>query len=125
MLGILLSSLGWPGCEQGQDGRSPPAVPTALFSPQARERGRQLFQQHCVLCHGLLADGHGLRREGLSTPPRDFTDPLWRRRIEPGQVFGAIRNGIRGTSMPPWSGLGDQEIWDLAAYVLSISEQGP
>ena len=119
----------WLGCAACRDRDSdlPPAyrdltVPEQrLVSQQARERGRRLFQEHCVLCHGERGDGRGIRREGLSRPPRDFTDPGWRSRTSPRHVYFAIREGVRGTPMPSWKALDEEDAWDLVAHVLSVS----
>jgi high-affinity iron transporter len=90
-----------------------------LASAQARERGRALFAEHCALCHGERADGRGVRREGLSTRPRDFTDPAWRLRTSPRAVFVAIREGVPRTAMPSWKSLDSEQTWDLVAFLLS------
>jgi high-affinity iron transporter len=95
-----------------------------LASEAARERGRQLFLEHCALCHGVRADGKGVRRQGFSTPPADFTDPRWRGRVSPRRVYHAVREGVQGTAMPSWKALSDDEIWDLVAYVLSVGRAG-
>jgi mono/diheme cytochrome c family protein len=96
--------------------------PGLIASPAARERGRALFMTACVLCHGEKGDGRGVRREGLSEPPRDFTDVEWRYRTTPRHVFFAIREGIHGTPMAGWKAFTDDQTWDLVAYVLSLSE---
>ena len=120
-------SLASSACK-GQDGDLPRryrdlAVPTPrLASEPARARGRDLFVRHCALCHGERADGRGVRREGLTSSPRDFTDPSWRRRTSPRRIFFTIREGSRGTPMPAWGILSDEEIWDLTAYVLSAGQ---
>jgi mono/diheme cytochrome c family protein len=99
------------------------AVPTAqLAARDAQNRGRVLFLESCALCHGERGDGQGVRREGLTRAPRDFTNPAWRESTSPRHVFFAIREGIEGTAMPAWSGLTDQEAWDLVAYVLALGE---
>ena len=126
-LAVLVMCLGLSGCRD-RDGDLPPAyreltVPEQrLASQEARERGRRLFQEHCVLCHGERGDGRGVRREGLSRPPRDFTDAAWRRQTSPRHVYFAIREGVRGTPMPSWKALDENDTWDLVAYVLSLSE---
>ncbi len=123
-------SLAFSAC-RGRDGDLPPryrdlAVPeAALSSPAARERGRALFLEHCALCHGERADGRGVRREGLTSPPRDFTDPAWRLRTSPRHVFSTIREGERGTPMPAWAALSDSEVWDLVAYLRSVAGNRP
>jgi high-affinity iron transporter len=91
-----------------------------LRSSEARGRGRALYVEHCVLCHGINADGHGIRREGLSTQPRDFTSVSWRRDATPRTVYYAIREGVAGTAMPSWRSLDESETWDLVAFLLSV-----
>lgn len=95
-----------------------------LASAEAQARGRALFQDHCALCHGERADGMGLRRN-LSVPAADFTDPTWRARLTPRRAYFVIREGIRGTPMPAWKALDEDEVWDLVAYVLSVAVQIP
>ena len=126
--GLLAMSLVSLACKR-QDGELPPAyrglaVPeTRLQSADARERGRALFLQHCALCHGDRADGRGVRRQGLSSQPRDFTDPAWRARTSPRRVFYVIREGSPGTAMPAWKVLDDEQTWDVAAYLLAVGGQ--
>jgi mono/diheme cytochrome c family protein len=80
--------------------------------------------RHCALCHGERADGRGVRRN-LSSDPRDFTSPAWRRRTSPRQVYAVIRDGVQGTAMPAWRTLDEAATWDLVAYVLAVAEEGP
>jgi len=123
----LAISLTFTGCSD-RDADLPPEyrrleTPEArLGSAEARERGRVLFQQHCALCHGPRADGQGVRREGLTSRPRDFTDPAWRREATPRRVFYALREGVRGTAMPSWRSLPEAEAWDLVAFLFSVGE---
>jgi high-affinity iron transporter len=123
----LSTSLALFGC--GDTDRDLPAryrrlaVPsTLLASVEAQSRGHELFVKHCALCHGETGQGNGPRREGLTKPPRNFADPVWRQSTSPRRVFFAIREGVRGTAMPAWSSLSEQETWDLTAYVLSLGE---
>jgi mono/diheme cytochrome c family protein len=110
------------------DGDLPPeyrraSVPEQrLATAKARERGRELFLSYCALCHGERADGRGARSQGLSTRPADFTDPEWRRRTSPRRVFFRIREGVPGTAMPSWKPLGEDEAWDLVAYLASLGD---
>ncbi len=96
-------------------------VPEAMLaSTDARTRGGALFLQHCALCHGERGDGRGIRKEGLTRSPRDFTSPDWHRSTSPRRVFFAIREGLPGTPMPAWKSLTEQDAWNLTAYVLSL-----
>ncbi|MDY7091658.1 MAG: cytochrome c [Acidobacteriota bacterium] len=96
-------------------------LPPRLRSERAQERGRALYLEQCAFCHGVAADGKGLRRQALSAQPQDFTNPAWRRRVTPEEIFDVIHNGRPGTSMPAWGFLRDEQIWDLTAYLLSVS----
>lgn len=100
------------------------AVPEArLASPEARSRGRELFLEHCAICHGERADGRG-RRRNLSVRAADFTDIAWRQRITPEEAYHVVREGIRGTPMPAWKNLDSDQTWDVVVYVLSVAEKG-
>lgn len=95
-----------------------------LSSDDARERGRALFVEKCALCHGVRADGNGVRNKGLSGKPANFTSPDWRANATPRSVFEVVSEGKRGTSMPAWPTLTEDEKWDVVAYVLSVAEDG-
>jgi mono/diheme cytochrome c family protein len=106
----------------GACSRPEPASDPRFFSADARERGRQAFAVYCTLCHGVAANGQGERRSAFTHPPRDFTDPAWRRSVTPDIVFAKIRDGVPGTAMPAWRSLGDRTIADLTAYVLGVAK---
>lgn len=124
---VLFFSLALVGCS-GEDAGLPPSyrridVPAdRLRSADARARGRALFLQHCALCHGERADGHGARREAFNRPPADFTDAGWQRRTSDRRAYFAIREGVTGTAMPSWRSLDEGEAWDLVAYLRSVAE---
>ena len=70
----------------------------------------------------MRADGRGVRREGLSSLPRDFTSADWRLSTSPRHIFFTLREGERGTSMAAWRSLSEDQCWDLVAYLLSVSQ---
>ena len=123
----LLISLSCTACS-GPDSDLPPPyaglpVPAErLRSPEAVARGRALFLADCALCHGECADGRGRRAAGFTKAPANFTDPSWRQRVSPRRAFFVIREGLRGTPMPSWKALSEDESWDLVAYVLAAGE---
>jgi mono/diheme cytochrome c family protein len=83
-----------------------------LKDPKMISAGRALFlEKQCAHCHG--EDGTG----GVN---------LTRRVLDAKGVFVSIADGREknGIRMPAWREvLTDQEIWEAAAYVLSISGQ--
>ena len=123
-------SLAWPACALDVDGDLPAAyrqvaVPDALSSPDARRRGQAMFQEYCAVCHGERGNGQGPRREALTSPPRDFTNPAWRTSVTPRRVFFVIREGLAPSAMPGWKALSEAQAWDLTAYVLSMGGGQP
>ncbi|MBW1831395.1 MAG: cytochrome c [Deltaproteobacteria bacterium] len=96
-----------------------------IASDEARDRGRALFRAKCALCHGVRADGHGARRQGLSGQPANFQSREWRANTGPRRIYRVLSEGKRGTSMPAWPTLSDEEKWEVVAYVLGVSEDGP
>lgn len=92
-------------------------------SQRARDSGRALYLAHCALCHGVRADGQGVRRTSLSSSPVDFTRQSWCREATPRRVYFAVREGVSGTAMPSWKALTEAQCWDLVAYLLSVCRQ--
>jgi mono/diheme cytochrome c family protein len=126
-LGLLIMSLALSACSSQDDARRLDVdVPQdRLDSREAQQRGRVLFLDNCAICHGVRADGEGVRREGLSARPANFRNKDWRARTDALQVYTVLSEGKRGSSMPAWPTLSDEERWDLVAYVLSVSEETP
>lgn len=84
-------------------------------------RGRLVFQNYCVLCHGPEGKGDG-RAAKLHTPPpfnltisaapRDYISQVVRKG---GEAMG------RGKGMPPWGDqLTDEQVNDTLNYLFSI-----
>ncbi len=130
-MGALVMSLALSACSTEEASRSGIDYATVdvpverLSSDEARERGRQIFKQNCVLCHGERADGNGARSKGLSGKAANFNNAEWRESVTPRFVFEVLSEGKRGTSMPAWPTLTDDQKWDVVAYVLSVAERGP
>jgi mono/diheme cytochrome c family protein len=57
--------------------------------------------------------------------PADFTRASFRAETSSARAFGRIRGGVPGTAMPAWRALSDPEVWDLVAYLRSVSSEGP
>jgi putative heme-binding domain-containing protein len=94
----------------------PPASNYALLkNPAAVDAGQRRFLQLCTACHGR--NGEGGQGEGQG--PNLITN--WEvRRSQDKELFGYIRNGVKGTAMPPFA-LPDDQVWELAAFVRSLN----
>jgi high-affinity iron transporter len=113
---LFTISLVISGCE----GRAPTAPPGLLASRQAQQAGADIFAANCAICHGENADGLGQRHEGLVPPPANLRLPPWSDPGSAGKAFLIIRHGVRGTAMPAWPSLSDQQIWNLVAFIVSL-----
>jgi len=126
-IGLLIMSLTLLACNGSEDRatREIEAPRDWLAAPDVRARGRVLYREKCALCHGVQADGNGMRREGLSRRPVNFRGRDWRESTDPRHVYSVVSEGKRGTSMPAWPTLSEEERWAVVAYVLSVAEEGP
>ncbi|MEA3337450.1 MAG: c-type cytochrome [Chloroflexota bacterium] len=92
-------------------------VPTVPGASGDSGHGQALFMQNCTMCHGEQGQG----RVGSSLS-KTFSS------INPQQFLRAtVATGILGTAMPGWSQekggpLTDQDIDDISAYIVAISQ---
>lgn len=101
-------------------GGAPPVAPTKdVYEERAYDlsQGKQLFAWYnCAGCH---ASGGG----GGTGPP--LNDDKWIYGSRPEQIFATIVEG-RPNRMPAWRGkIPDSQVWQLVAYVRSLSGQVP
>ena len=89
----------------------------ALHAGPASDGG-DLYKQKCSMCHG--ADGKGY--PALKTP--DFTDPKVQASLTDKEIVDTIKNGKKGTAMPPFADkLSDDQINSLLAYLRSLKRK--
>src|SRR5215831_13048177 len=73
--------------------------------------GRRVYDQTCQTCHGPAGQGDrgpALNGGGLVHGNED------------GDLFHSIRAGVPGTQMPAFSGISDEQTWQLVAYIRSL-----
>lgn len=87
----------------------------------ALQRGKRIYQEFCINCHGPIGDGQGGAAPYLYPPPLNFTTlrrHLIDNRYLGGLFYYQIMNGITGTAMPYFKKhLESEKIWDLANYL--------
>ena len=77
----------------------------------------------CRVCHGISGNGLGILIRELSPGSRNFTCARMMKDIPDGQLFWIIRNGSKGTAMPSFKNLKDDQIWHLILYIRHFAEQ--
>jgi len=80
-------------------------------------RGKKVYQEFCIGCHGPVGDGMGPAQPYLYPPPFNFT-LLKGREISGGILYYQIMNGITGSAMPYFKKhLESEKIWEVGDYV--------
>jgi len=78
---------------------------------EALAAGRNLFEQHCVECHGETATGS---KKAPSLRVAEIQS------AEPGAIFWVLTNGVVRRGMPVWSKLPEPQRWQVVAYIKSL-----
>jgi len=84
-------------------------------TPVDARMGRRVFQSECGRCHGR--DGKGNDETGAP----DLTTGTFARASSDRALFEVIRDGVPGTTMVGISWAPDQTVWQVVAYVNSLS----
>ena len=92
---------------------------------QSWKLGKEHFQHHCQICHGMDGQNTGVPFASKMDPPvadlsskdvQEYTD---------GQLKWIIENGISPSGMPGWKGvLSDQEMWHMVRFLRKLPAKG-
>ena len=91
--------------------------------------GKKTYGILCASCHGNAGKGDGPAAATLPTKPADHTDGKRMQSLSDQFLFDIIKNGGHSVGksplMPAWGGqLKDQDIWNLVAYIRSLTKSG-
>lgn len=94
-----------------------PAIPANL-----QDLGARVYKENCAQCHGEQGGGDGSAVSELRIVPADFRDV----RPSLAESLRALRNGVEGTQMAPWTGrLSEAELSAVAYYVRGFYQGRP
>lgn len=82
--------------------------------------GKPLYEKNCSSCHGIEGRGDGPISANLIPRPSSFKDDNPIGLLSPFKVYNTISFGIKGTSMPSFPALSDEEKWNIGFYVVSL-----
>jgi mono/diheme cytochrome c family protein len=95
------------------------------------ERGREVYTRQCVGCHGVSGDGKGPAAAYLDPPPRDYRLGKFKfictpRGGKPTRLDLAriVRRGAKGTSMPTFRWMAEDDLQAVIDYVILLSSRG-
>jgi cbb3-type cytochrome oxidase cytochrome c subunit/cytochrome c553 len=84
------------------------------------DRGARLYAANCEQCHGARGAGDGPAVRELHVLPHDFRGS----RPTHAEAMRALREGVEGTRMAPWSTrLSDDDLTAVAAYLRTFFEE--
>ena len=104
-------------------GRRAEPIPPAIAADPLLARGREIYLDRCLSCHGPTGKGDGPLAKGLTgPPPRNLADEPWKHGDKPEQVLTVLADGIKDAQMPGWAGTyGPDDLKAVAAYLYQIA----
>ena len=101
------------------------------LTPDRLAEGARLFRRHCLHCHGLTGDGGGPSGQWIYPRPRDFRHGAFKfvasgdgGKPRADDLRRTIRDGVKGTAMPAFGLLPEDQRDLMAGYVTYLSLRG-
>jgi len=102
-----------------------------VFDSDRLKHGAAVFNRRCAGCHGTTGDGNGEAAIYLMPKPRDYRKGVFKFTSTPygakpsrKDLVRVIRRGAKGTSMPSFPFLPDEDVRDVVDYVTLLSYRG-
>lgn len=115
--------------EQPEEATEP--VLADQFDRRHLARGRAVYERQCQGCHGVTGDGQGPAANYLNPPPRDyrlgrfkFTSTPRGAKPRRADLERIIHRGAKGTSMPAFRWMPQEDIAAVIDYVMLLSSRG-
>lgn len=91
-------------------------------------QGRNVYDQHCAVCHGTKGNGDGKEAHRFKNKPTDFTRGQFKFKSTypgslpfSGDIYRSVTEGVRGTGMLAQLHLTNQERWSVVEYIKTFS----
>jgi mono/diheme cytochrome c family protein len=84
--------------------------------------GKDLYDEHCLMCHGEKGMGDGAMADTLSRPPGNLADPQVMEELTDGELFWRISKG--DDLMPSFETekpLPEEDRWHIINYVRTLA----
>jgi mono/diheme cytochrome c family protein len=106
---------GWIAPEEAKKMKNPIKAIKASI-----QKGKEIYEKKCALCHGIKGDGKGPNSAGLDPKPTNFRDSHGEKMTD-GEHFWKITTGRGG--MPSFAkDLTEEERWHVINYVNTFSQ---
>ncbi len=107
---------GWIAPEDARKVKNPVKATKASI-----QKGKEIYEKKCILCHGIRGDGKGPASTGLNPKPTNFRDSHGEKMTD-GEHFWKITTGRGG--MPSFAkDLTEEERWHVINYVNTFMNQ--
>jgi len=90
-------------------------------------KGKMIYMDYCMACHGVNGDGKGVSAKGMAVPPRDFTQGIYKfgnvlsgELLHDDDIERIIKHGLKGTAMLPWD-MSKRQIYMVWNYIKTFS----
>ena len=90
--------------------------------------GKELYDDYCATCHGINGKGDGPSAAEMKTKPTDFTSGMYEFKSTPygtlptkEDIVSTLKLGVRTTAMIPQLQLNEEQMYEVAVYVLSFA----
>jgi mono/diheme cytochrome c family protein len=119
---------GWldPAEAPPQKGRNiPPVDPATVMTPRPAllARGKDIYRQNCMSCHGEAGAGDGPAASTLTPKPRNFTGRSgWTNGFRIADVWKTLASGVAGTGMAAFDYLVPADRMAVLHYVRSLGD---
>jgi mono/diheme cytochrome c family protein len=123
LLAMAVASL---ACEDKPHFTEPMTLGGRKVEPETLNQGRDLYNMHCVSCHGEDGSGNGPAAKSLKFPPRDFREASFSFVADGDlpsheQLVDRISTGAPERGMPPWKGMREEDLSALADFIKTFS----
>jgi mono/diheme cytochrome c family protein len=99
--------------------------------PARLRNGATVYRARCAGCHGVSGDGGGDAAAYLLPRPRDYRRGIYKFTSTPygmkparSDLVRTLRRGAKGTSMPDFRWLSEEDMNDVIDYIILLSQRG-
>ncbi len=107
------------------------AVDIGILEPNRLIHGAQVYRNRCSGCHGITGDGNGEAAAYLQPKPRDYRKGIFKFTSTPygdrparQDLVRTIRRGAKGTSMPAFPWMSQEDLDAVVDYVIFLTLRG-
>ncbi|MEE3080389.1 MAG: c-type cytochrome [Bdellovibrionota bacterium] len=129
-LATFMTLLGFVSCSAEKHFHEDKVFAGGLYvSAKTLNKGKALYTEYCMACHGVNGDGKGVAAKAMKVPPRDFTKGIFKfgevvsgELVHDSHLAKLLNKGLNGTAMLPWDLNGEQQ-HQLIQYIKTFAPE--